>query len=97
MTDSTDGNHRRIEVGEWLFEFLTFGAWVNHASRLFRFHEVTGRDTVCIDQKGRLCTIGKHFMCARDEGTFPIAVFRMRSDSSANSRPTSISENPTVG
>ena len=30
---------------------------------------------VCIDTKGRRCNVGKDFMRARDEGTFPVRYF----------------------
>lgn len=53
---------------------------MNKAQRIWRYHEVRGEDTVCVDQKGRMCRIGKHFMVARDEGAFPIDVYLLRED-----------------
>lgn len=52
-------------------QFDNFTQWVNKASSWLTRH---GPDTraICFDAKGRLCTIGKDFMRARDENTFPI-------------------------
>ncbi len=46
--------------------FATFQNWVNHASR-----RIDG-DAICFDSKGRRCRIGKDFMRADTEGTFPV-------------------------
>lgn len=63
-----------------VFAFSSFNDWVNGASRIWRFHEIRSADTLCVDAKGRVCTIGKHFMVARDEDAFPIGVYRLRSN-----------------
>lgn len=67
-----------VQLGEVLFSFNSFQDWVNKAQRIWRFHEVDSRHTVCIDQRGRICGWGAHFMRARDEGAFPINVHRLR-------------------
>lgn len=69
-----------IELGPKLFSFRTFDKWVSGASRIWRFHGVRGEDTVCLDQKGRICRWGKHFMIARDDGSFPVDVHLFRGD-----------------
>ncbi len=56
-------------------QFDSFQEWVNKASswltRHPRYHERFYK-VVCFDTKGRRCQIGKDFMRADEEGTFPI-------------------------
>lgn len=66
-----------VHVGEFLFEFSSFGQWVAKASSWFTNTGVRGEECLCVDAAGRLCRIGKQFMRARDEGTFPVRVYRM--------------------
>ena len=68
-----------VSLGEELFSFPDFNSWVNHASRIWRLHEVRAQDTLCIDAEGRVCTKGAEFMRARDEGSFPVKVYRLLS------------------
>lgn len=51
-------------------EFVSYEDWVNSARR-----ELEGRNAICIDALGRECWIGKQFMRARDQGTFPISFY----------------------
>lgn len=54
--------------------FASFNEWLNWAFLLTAhkdYHPTTFR-AICFDTQGRLCSIGKDFMRARDEGTFPI-------------------------
>lgn len=53
----------------WAGEFRSFDSWVNKASSW-----IDGK-AVCIDNKGRRCLNGGHFMRARDEDAFPIRFF----------------------
>jgi hypothetical protein len=69
-----------VELGPKIFSFATFDKWVNGAQRIWRFHGVRGEDTICLDQKGRVCGWGKHFMTARDDNSFPIDVYLKRHD-----------------
>jgi len=64
-----------IVVGEELFAFASFEQWVNKTAGWFRSYRVRSDDTLCVDAVGRICRVGKQFMRARDEGTFPIRVF----------------------
>lgn len=63
----------------WAGEFITFNDWVNFATtRLTGTRDpLMGAEipSVCIDAVGRRCTMGGHFMRARDEGTFPVRYF----------------------
>jgi hypothetical protein len=68
------------ELGEFLFSFEGFTGWVNNAQYRWKAFSVRPDDTVCIDSKGRICRIGRHFMVARDEGAFPVNVYRIRAD-----------------
>jgi hypothetical protein len=63
----------------WAGEFATFDDWVSKATV-----RLTGAycplvlfeiPAICIDNVGRRCTMGAHFMRARDEGTFPVRFF----------------------
>lgn len=72
------GNKREVVLGEKLFEFSSFANWVNTAQRKFRNAGIAGHAlnrSVCLDQKGRICTCGKQFQRARDDDSFPIEVF----------------------
>lgn len=63
-----------------LFEFASFEDWRDNAQNLFWDNQVTAFETICLDTKGRVCLIGRHFMLARDEQTFPVLCFLSRSD-----------------
>lgn len=63
----------------WAGEFISFDDWVNFATK-----RLTGTNdplmkapvgSVCVDAFGRRCTMGAHFMRARDEGAFPVRYF----------------------
>ena len=66
-------------VPAWAGEFVSFEDWVNFARQ-----RLTGTTdplmggevkSICIDALGRRCTMGAHFMRARDEGAFPVRFF----------------------
>jgi hypothetical protein len=63
----------------WIGEFCDFNDWVNFATNRLagcRDPHVGGAvQLVCIDALGRRCTMGAHFMRARDEGAFPVRYF----------------------
>lgn len=69
-----------VVPGKKLFSFASFDKWVNGAQGIWQMHGVRGADTVCVDQKGRICGWGKHFMTARDEKAFPVDVYLLRED-----------------
>jgi hypothetical protein len=50
--------------GEW----PTFNQWVQFATR-----DIGGMNAACYDAKGRRCYIGRDFMLADKEGTFPVS------------------------
>lgn len=61
-------------VPKWVGEFCDFDDWVHFATA--RLQVPKGSPTaICVDTLGRRCSIGWHFMRARDEGTFPIRYF----------------------
>ena len=64
-----------VSVGEFLFEFSSFERWVAKAAGWFTSAGVRSDDCICVDSVGRICTCGKQFMRARDEGTFPVRVY----------------------
>lgn len=67
-------------LGPKLFSFATFGHWVNHAQTAWKMAGVSVHHTLCIDAKGRHCYIGRDFMIARNEGSFPVDVHLRRAD-----------------
>lgn len=85
-----------IETGPKLFSFATFTDWCNHAQGAWKAAGVTSRDTLCIDQKGRVCGWGKHFMAARDDDAFPVDVHLMRTDLQHNVKFTGRSSGGTT-
>lgn len=66
-------------VPNWAGEFHDFQDWVNFAkTRLTGTYDpLMGGEVkaICIDALGRRCTMGGHFMRARDEGAFPVRFF----------------------
>ena len=80
MMSSAPIQQAPVELGEFLFQFSSFSAWVNGAQEIWRDHGVRAADTLCLDARGRVCLKGLHFMVARDEQAFPIRVFRARKD-----------------
>jgi hypothetical protein len=79
----------QIQLGPKAFSFTSFQQWVDKAQGWFvtrlpkRARE--GKRYLCIDAVGRVCLVGADFMRARDEGTFPIVVFLIDSDTPAAS------------
>mgnify|MGYP000408478291 CR=1 FL=1 len=70
-------------LGPKLFSFTSFAHWVNHAQHAWRDAGVSVHHTLCIDAKGRHCFIGRDFMIARDDGSFPVTVHWRREDLAA--------------
>jgi hypothetical protein len=72
---------REMLLGKKLFEFSSKTDWINGASRIWRLHEVTADNTTCVDQLGRICTMGLHFAEAERDDAYPIEVFVTRPES----------------
>jgi hypothetical protein len=70
-----------IMLGKKLFQFSSKTDWINGASRIWRLHEVTADNTTCVDQLGRIYTMGLHFAEAERDDAYPIEVFVTRPDS----------------
>jgi hypothetical protein len=70
----------KAQLGQKLFAFRSKQDWINKAQRIWRLHGVRSDDTCCVDQRGRICTIGLHFMAAERDGAYPIEVFMKRPD-----------------
>lgn len=63
----------------WAGEFRDFDDWVIFATKRLTgtYDPLMGVEVpaICIDALGRRCTMGGHFMRARDEGAFPVRFF----------------------
>lgn len=66
-----------IEVGEELFRFSSMQNWISKARGWFEAAGVSRHDHICIDQRGRVCRYGAHFIRARDDDSFPVVVYRL--------------------
>lgn len=64
-----------------LHTFETFGSWVSGAERVFAPYskqmKIDSISIICIDANGSCCNIGKQWMYARDNGLFPVKVYRI--------------------
>lgn len=69
-----------FQLGAALFRFNSFSGWANQAQTAWKDAGVRVDDTICIDAKGRICSIGRDFMIARDEDAFPVTVYLKRAD-----------------
>lgn len=66
-----------IEINaEYIATFTSFQDWVNRAARVLKS---TGKyqQLVCVDGMSNVCLIGEDFMIARDNGHFPVKVYRL--------------------
>lgn len=62
----------------WVGQFNTYDDWLNNATQYLAGRKGSvGQDVpaICVDTLGRRCHVGKDFMRARDEGTFPVRYF----------------------
>lgn len=66
-----------IEVKHVLFSFESFEEWANWAQRKYRNCGVPPHCCLAIDKGGNICTIGKHWMNARDLNLFPVIVYEV--------------------
>lgn len=64
-----------IEVGELAFQFHSQTEWACKAQNWFRNSGLGDGKAICIDAKGRVCRIGRHFMRAEKDGAYPIKVY----------------------
>lgn len=76
-----------IMLGKKLFEFSSKADWIKGASRIWRLHEVTADNTTCVDQLGRICTMGLHFVEAERDNAYPIEVFITRPEAIPQAQP----------
>lgn len=71
-------NTLQVQLGPKIFCFAIFQDWVSKAQGRFASHGVRSDDVICLDSVGRILKIGADFHRARDEGTFPVAVYLAR-------------------
>lgn len=68
----------KITVGAEVFQFSDFNNWCDTAREKFRATGLSSKDVVCVDNQGRICRSGEEFMRARDDGSFPARVFKIK-------------------
>jgi hypothetical protein len=68
---------RTLTLGDELFRFTSEQEWVNKAQSWFGNCGVRKGDYIAIDEIGRVCTIGGHFMRATTEESYPITVYKL--------------------
>lgn len=71
----SDSNVLTLRVGREICRFNNFLHWVDTAQRQFARSGVHHRRCLALDTQGRVCVMGREFMRARDEGTFPVVVY----------------------
>ena len=64
-----------ITTGPKLFSFGSKQRWVNTAQWQWKQLGLRAEDTLCIDQKGRVCLRGADFSRAERDEAYPIDVF----------------------
>lgn len=82
-----------VKLGKHLFSFRDKSEWVNKASSWFQQSGYLSGETLCIDQKGRVCRLGYHFDIADIEHAYPIDVFVIREDEALDRRADERSQN----
>jgi hypothetical protein len=70
----------KVDLGPKLFSFRSRIDWSNKARDKWKAHALTAQKTLCIDQHGRICGWGKHFITAEDESAYPVDVYLLRAD-----------------
>lgn len=69
-----------VDLGPWLFDFDSHDDWCDTAQGKFRHAGLASHETICIDKRRRICTIGLHFMQAKTDDAYPITVYAIRCD-----------------
>ena len=63
----------------WAGEFVSHADWVSKATTRLTgtYDKLMGVElqAICVDAKGRRCTLGGHFMRARDDDAYPVRYF----------------------
>ena len=69
-----------VNAGDEVFSFSSFENWCDTAKGKFASAGLHGDDSICVDTQGRICQKGLEFMRARDDGSFPVRVYRALCD-----------------
>lgn len=73
-------NHKQVvHLGRLLFEFISELDWTRYARERYAASGVATIDTVAIDDRGRICTTGLHFMAIYG-AAYPIRVYAIRDE-----------------
>lgn len=66
-----------ISLGDKLFSFKSHDDWIDNASMLYSKCGVERGKYITIDSIGRVCIKGLEFNRAKNEGTYPITVYKI--------------------
>lgn len=69
-----------LRVGPRLFAFDSWQQWADKAQSWYAQCGAMFCDTVALDARGRICARGSQFTRARDDGAFPVTVYRINEE-----------------
>lgn len=72
----SDTNTIEIITGPLEIVFTSKHDWINRSPRIWRKAALRDTDAICVDAKGRICQMGKHFQRAENDDSYPIKVYR---------------------
>ena len=70
-------NKVAVLVGDPLFRFDSYLHWSGDAAELFELWNKEAEEVLCLDTHGRVCSLGKHFRRAEEEGSYPIIAYEV--------------------
>lgn len=65
-----------VKVGKLEFQFKSMAEWINRSPHIWIEHDLKADRALCVDSFGRICEMGKDFQRAKDDGAYPIRVYR---------------------
>jgi hypothetical protein len=79
-TSHTQKQHTLL-TGPELFRFGDFNDWVDNYQQRFEHWRTTGgvphTRIVCLDATGRLCSLSRDFIAARERDAFPVVAYHI--------------------
>jgi hypothetical protein len=66
-----------VVLSHELFAFESFDDWLANGAEQYQRHSATIHNTVCIDSKGHILSIGKHFREAQERSSYPARCYAL--------------------